>query len=76
MLHSGFKEKPRDLVLKQAAAAVGQGILIHMYERMFREYGRTVGQILFNKRGIALDVIVILTYVIPYILCCNLMLFP
>ena len=47
----GFKEKPRDLVLKQAAAAVGQGILIHMYERMFREYGRTVGQILFNERG-------------------------
>ena len=45
----GFKEKPRDLVLKQAAAAVGQGILIHMYERMFREYGRTVGQILLTK---------------------------
>ncbi|MDU6074784.1 MAG: glutamate 5-kinase, partial [Veillonella parvula] len=42
-------EKPRDLVLKQAAAAVGQGILIHMYERMFREYGRTVGQILLTK---------------------------
>lgn len=45
----GFKEKPRDLVFKQAAAAVGQGILIHMYERMFREYGRTVGQILLTK---------------------------
>ena len=26
-----------------------QGILIHMYERMFREYGRTVGQILLTK---------------------------
>lgn len=45
----GFKEKPRDLVLKQAAASVGQGLLIHMYERMFREYGRTVGQILLTK---------------------------
>ncbi len=45
----GFKEKPRDLVLKQAAAAVGQGVLIHMYERMFREYGRTVAQILLTK---------------------------
>ena len=42
----GFKEKPRDLVLRQASAAVGQGVLIHMYERMFREYGRTVAQIL------------------------------
>jgi len=47
----GFKEKPRDLVLKQAAAAVGQGILIHMYERMFREYGRTVGQVLSEMDG-------------------------
>lgn len=70
----GFKEKPRDLVLKQAAAAVGQGILIHMYERMFREYGRTVGQILLTKR-IVLDDIVILTCVIHYILYCNLTLF-
>lgn len=45
----GFKEKPRDLVLRQAAASVGQGVLIHMYERLFREYGRTVGQILLTK---------------------------
>ena len=45
----GFKEKPRDLVLRQASAAVGQGVLIHMYERMFREYGRTVAQILLTK---------------------------
>lgn len=47
----GFKEKPRDLVLRQASAAVGQGVLIHMYERMFREYGRTVAQILLTEGG-------------------------
>lgn len=45
----GFKEKPRDLVLRQAAASVGQGVLMHMYERLFSEYGRTVGQILLTK---------------------------
>lgn len=45
----GFKERPSDLVLKQAAASVGQGVLIHLYERLFREYGHTVGQILLTR---------------------------
>ena len=45
-------------MLRQASAAVGQGVLIHMYERMFREYGRTVAQILLTRR-IALLVIAI-----------------
>ncbi len=45
----GLKEKPKDIATKQAAAAVGQGILLHMYEKMFREYGHTVGQILLTK---------------------------
>ena len=45
----GFKERPRDIVLRQASAAVGQGVLLHMYERMFREYGHTVGQILLTR---------------------------
>lgn len=46
----GFKERPRDIVLRQASAAVGQGILLHMYERMFREYGHTVGQVLLTRQ--------------------------
>lgn len=44
-----FKEKPKDLVMKQAAASVGQGVLLHMYEKLFREYGHTVGQILLTR---------------------------
>lgn len=45
----GLKEKPRDIALKQAAAAVGQGILLHMYEKMFHDYSHTVGQILLTR---------------------------
>lgn len=45
----GFKERPKDLIMKQAAASVGQGVLLHMYEKLFREYGHTVGQILLTR---------------------------
>lgn len=45
----GLKEKPQSIPEKQAAAAVGQGILLHMYEKIFSEYGKTVGQILLTK---------------------------
>lgn len=45
----GFKEKPSLLPYKQASAAVGQGILMNIYEHLFREYGHVVGQLLFTK---------------------------
>lgn len=45
----GFKEKPTYLPYKQAAAAVGQGFLMNVYERFFHEYGRHVGQVLLTK---------------------------
>ncbi len=45
----GFKEKPSYLPYKQAAAAVGQGFLMNVYERIFHEYGRHVGQVLLTK---------------------------
>lgn len=45
----GLREKPRDIAVKQAAASVGQGIMMHMYEKMFREYGQVVGQILLTR---------------------------
>lgn len=45
----GLEEKPKDLATKQAAAAVGQGILLHIYEKLFREYGQTVGQVLLTR---------------------------
>ncbi len=45
----GFKEKPSYLPYKQAAAAVGQGILMNYYERYFRDYGQVTAQMLLTK---------------------------
>lgn len=45
----GLKVRPKTIPKKQAAAAVGQGILLHMYEKIFSEYGKTIGQILLTK---------------------------
>jgi glutamate 5-kinase len=47
-----LKERPKTIPEKQAAAAVGQGILIHMYQKIFSEYGIAIGQILLNKDDI------------------------
>ncbi|MBK5240072.1 glutamate 5-kinase [Clostridium sp.] len=48
----GLKVKPKTIPGKQAAAAVGQGALIHIYEKFFSEYGKIVGQILLTKEDI------------------------
>jgi glutamate 5-kinase len=40
--------RPRDLATQQAAASVGQGLLIHAYTQSFGRYGRTVGQVLLT----------------------------
>lgn len=42
-------EKPRTIPEKQAAAAVGQGILMHTYEKLFAEYGQVVAQVLLTR---------------------------
>lgn len=44
----GMKQRPKTVPVSQAAAAVGQGILLHMYEKLFGEYGQTVAQLLFT----------------------------
>jgi glutamate 5-kinase len=44
-----FSEKPKDIPGKQACAAVGQGILMHIYERFFAEYGQSVAQVLLTR---------------------------
>lgn len=49
----GLKSKPKTIPEKQAAAAVGQGILLHMYEKLFSEYGKIVGQILLTRDDIS-----------------------
>lgn len=48
----GLKVRPKTMREKQAAAAVGQGILIHMYEKFFSEYGKTIAQILLTKEDV------------------------
>lgn len=45
----GLKNKPKNIPEKQATAAVGQCILLHIYEKMFSEYGQTVAQVLLTK---------------------------
>lgn len=45
----GYSERPKSIPEKQAAAAVGQGILMHVYEKIFSEYGETVAQLLLTK---------------------------
>lgn len=45
----GLTEKPKTIPGKQAAAAVGQGILMHTYEKIFAEYGQVVAQVLLTR---------------------------
>lgn len=45
----GLEAKPGTIPGKQACAAVGQGILMHIYERIFGEYGQVVAQVLLTK---------------------------
>ena len=42
--------RPRDTAGKQAAATVGQCELMFIYDKMFAEYGQTVGQLLITKQ--------------------------
>jgi glutamate 5-kinase len=40
--------RPRDLATQQAAAAVGQGLLVHRYNEELARHGITVGQVLLT----------------------------
>jgi glutamate 5-kinase len=44
-----FSQKPDTASGKQAAAAVGQCRLMHVYDKLFAEYGHTVAQILMAR---------------------------
>ncbi|MGN0383541.1 MAG: glutamate 5-kinase [Eubacterium sp.] len=48
----GLKEKPKDTAGKQAAATIGQCELMFMYDKMFAEYGHSIGQLLITKEDI------------------------
>lgn len=45
----GYKKVPRTMPEKQALAAIGQGALLHLYEKLFAEYGKTVAQVLITR---------------------------
>lgn len=45
----GLPGKPKTIPSKQAAAAVGQGVLMHTYEKFFADYGQIVAQVLITK---------------------------
>ena len=47
----GFSENPSNLPVKQALAAVGQGLLMQMYEKLFGEYGSVAAQVLLTRVG-------------------------
>jgi glutamate 5-kinase len=44
----GLPRRPRDLPLQQAAASVGQGLLVHRYTEELARHGVTVGQVLLT----------------------------
>ena len=44
----GLRDRPRDLATQQAAASVGQGVLVARYTSSFARYGLRVGQVLLT----------------------------
>lgn len=48
----GLSKRPSELRRKQAAAAVGQCELMHLYDKFFGEYGQTVAQILLTDADV------------------------
>ena len=45
----GLKEKPDSVRMKQALAAIGQASLVSIYDKIFKEYGYSTGQVLLTK---------------------------
>ncbi|NCB63483.1 MAG: glutamate 5-kinase [Clostridia bacterium] len=48
----GLPERPKELKMKQAAAAVGQCTIMHIYDKLFGEYNRVVAQILLTGEDV------------------------
>ncbi|MCM1272194.1 MAG: glutamate 5-kinase [Clostridium sp.] len=47
-----MKERPTSMRMKQAAAAVGQCSIMHLYDKFFEDYDKTIAQILLNADDI------------------------
>ena len=50
-----LRQRPKELSLKQAAAAVGQCELMYTYDKLFSEYNHTVAQILLTAEDVKDD---------------------
>lgn len=48
----GLSQRPTELRVKQAVAAVGQCEMMHIYDKFFGEYGPTVAQILLTGEDV------------------------
>lgn len=48
----GLHARPKDLSTQQAAASVGQGLLIHRYTESFARYGITASQVLLTTTDV------------------------
>lgn len=48
-----LSRRPTDIRDQQAVAAIGQGLLMHEYERLFGEYGYVIGQVLLTRDDLA-----------------------
>ncbi len=45
----GIEERPQDISVKQACAAIGQARLMMIYQKLFAEYNQVAGQVLMTK---------------------------
>jgi glutamate 5-kinase len=51
----GLPTRPKELNLRQAAAAVGQCELMHLYDKLFNEYGKVAAQILLDEEDMSYE---------------------
>ncbi|HWQ75474.1 MAG TPA: glutamate 5-kinase, partial [Syntrophomonas sp.] len=50
-----MKARPESMRLKQAAAAVGQCSIMHLYDKFFKVYDKTIAQILLNAEDMEIE---------------------
>ena len=49
----GYTTRPKNLTTKQASAAVGQGRLVHIYQKLFEKHGINTAQVLLTRDDLA-----------------------